>query len=95
MISCVCSEVPDAMFVRAQAASNCSKDQVMDTARARIQGRTHGEASGQDDVECTGYTHLKLGIVRSKKSNEKWNKTGTNNRLYRGIFLARKQFASA
>jgi hypothetical protein len=99
MISCVCSEVPDAIFVRAQAASNCTKGQIVRVTRTGIQSGAHGEALDQDDRSVGGEartkTHLKLGIVLSKKSDEKWNKTGTNNRLYRRVFFARKQFAGA
>lgn len=94
MISCVCSEVPDAIFVRAQAASNCSNSQIMGATRTGIQGGAHGDRKSSW-TRARSATHLKLGIVLSKKSDEKWNKTGTNNRLYRRVFFARKQFAGA
>jgi len=37
------------MFVRAQAASNCSKSQIAGIMSARTQDGGHGEVLGQDD----------------------------------------------
>jgi len=43
MISCVCSEVPEAILARAQAASNCSNSQIMGVTSIGIQGGAHGD----------------------------------------------------
>jgi len=57
MISCVCSEVPDAIFVRAQAASNCSNSQIMGVTSTVIQGGVHGDR----EVVETEHHSLEVG----------------------------------
>ena len=80
------------MFVRAQAASNCSDSQIVGTMSVGIQDGGYNEVLDQDNgrLEARLNAYLKLGIARSQKLDEIWNETGTNNRLYRGIFFPRK-----
>jgi len=88
-MSCVCSEVPDVILARTQAASNCSNSQIMGVTNIGIQGGAHDD---REELRRSS-THLKLGVVLSKKSDEKWNKAGTNNRLHQTLLITRKQFA--
>ena len=57
MIGCVCSEVPDAILARAQAASNCSNNQIIGVTSTIIQGG----ARGDKEVVKTKHYSLEVG----------------------------------